>query len=85
MAYVSGPGQGLSMSLLICEMGWIPPTHGGGGGLAGLRAGCLASCVRRDEEVGAPGWLPAEHVALDLGGCKFKPHVGCRDYIKIKS
>lgn len=26
-----------------------------------------------------------EHMTLDLKSCGFKPHVGCRDYLEIKS
>ena len=32
---------------------------------------------------GAPGWLSGAYD--DLGGCGFEPHIGCRDYLKIKS
>ena len=26
-----------------------------------------------------------EYVTLDRWGCKFEPHVGCRNYLKVKS
>lgn len=39
---------------------------------------------KESTKLGVPGWL-GRALTLELGGCEFKSHVGCRDHLKVKS